>query len=36
MEVGVAEWSSWDIKAKVIKFFQPDILCMTETWLRGG
>ena len=26
---------SWDIRAKVINFFQPDILCMIETWLRG-
>ena len=26
---------SRDIRAKVINFFQPDILCMTETWLRG-
>ena len=26
---------SQDIRAKVLDFFQPDIVCLTETWLRG-
>ena len=30
---GVVE--SQDICAKVLTFFQPDIVCLTETWLRG-
>ena len=27
---------SWDIRAKVMNFFQPDIVCLVETWLKGG
>ena len=30
---GVVE--SRDIRAKVITFFQPDIVCLVETWLKG-
>ena len=25
-----------DIRAKVINFFQPDVVCLTETWLKGN